>query len=279
MKIQNKIIKASGEEVDFDESKLRSSLQKSGADTDTVNDIVSQITQTLHPRINTKEIYTHAYELLYQKKNSFGAKYKLKKAIFELGPTGFPFEKFIGAIIETMGYSVQVGVLIDGNCVKHEVDVLAKKGNIIKVIECKYHSDQTRKCDVKVSLYIHSRFEDIKRKQVNISGNENLDFQGWIYTNTKFTVDALQYGKCIGLNLISWNYPQNNGLKELIDKSGLHPITCLGSISIKEKEEILSKGVVLCKSIQENKNLLNSIGISKKRQNKINKEIEDLCFI
>lgn len=38
----------------------------------------------------------------------------------------------------------------------------------------------------------------------------------------KFTEDAIQYGLCMGLNLVAWNFPIKENLKSMIDDSGLY---------------------------------------------------------
>lgn len=60
----------------------------------------------------------------------------------ELGPSGFPFEKFISEILKFQGFAVQVGVIVEGHCVKHEIDVVAEKGEEHFMIECKFHNTQ-----------------------------------------------------------------------------------------------------------------------------------------
>ncbi|HLR91356.1 MAG TPA: hypothetical protein VK040_10390 [Balneolaceae bacterium] len=73
-----------------------------------------------------------------------------------------------------------------------------------------------------------------------------------VYTNTRFTSDAIQYGKCVGLLLTSWDYPRGNGLKDRIDKSGLHPLTALTTLTKAEKTKLLDEGIVLCKELHGN---------------------------
>jgi hypothetical protein len=113
----------------------------------------------------------------------------LKRAIFDLGPSGFPFEHFIGELFAHQGYDVEVGVILDGACVGHEVDVLATKSTI------------------QVPLYIDSRFRDIRNASPDRAA----------------TIDALQYGACAGLHLADWDSPREGSLKMRIDGSGLHP--------------------------------------------------------
>jgi hypothetical protein len=283
MKIKdlNRIIitKSSGDLVDFDEKKLRFSLQRSKADTLVIEDIISEIKNQLYPNIKTKEIYKKAFELLKKYSRPTAARYKLKKAIMELGPTGFPFEQFVGALFRKDGYIVNVGVMVQGKCVTHEVDVIAEKNEEIIMVECKFKIDQNAQNNVKVPLYIHARFNDIADHWNNQSFNKSPITKGWIVTNTRFTTDALQYGNCSGLTLIGWDYPKKGSLKDRIDKSGLHPITCLTSITIQEKKKLLDLDTVLAIDLCKNEHLLVEIGITNSsKQQLIIAEAKALCL-
>lgn len=272
------VTKGSGEEVLFDEMKLINSLARSGASSKVIEAILIEVKALLYPGIKTKEIYKKAFAILRKSSGPYAARYKLKKAVIELGPTGYPFERFIAEILKSQGYKTQVGVIVSGNCVDHEVDVVAENEKERLMIECKFHTDEGRSCDVKVPLYIQSRFKDIESKWLYQGGENNKIYTGCIYTNTRFTKDAIQYGKCIGLKLVSWNYPQNRGLKDLIDLAELHPITCLTSITKQEKEELLLQEKVLCGDLRSDPDVLNLIGISAKRQKVILKEATDICL-
>lgn len=256
MKKTIKIIKHSGDVVAFDVDKLINSLKRSQANDELIQQIVAQVENQIYDGMTTKKIYQMAFKLLKGKSRVSASKYKLKKALMELGPTGFPFEKFVGKILEREGFDTKVGVIVQGNCVQHEVDVIAQKDNNHYMIECKYHSDQGRFCNVKIPLYIHSRFLDVEKQWENQKGHEAKLHKGGVYTNTRFTSDAIQYGKCVGLLLTSWDYPKDNGLKDRIDKSGLHPLTALTTLTKAEKTKLLDEGIVLCKELNENPGLL-----------------------
>jgi hypothetical protein len=271
------IIKSSGEKVKFSLTKLRNSLKRTGADDLIVNQILDKVRDELYQGITTKEIYNRAFAMLKTKQNAFASRYKLKKAIYELGPTGFPFEHFISEVLKHSGYTTEVGAILQGKCVSHEVDVLAHKGAQSTVIECKFHSEQGLNCNVKVPLYIHSRYQDIKENWHQLTKNDSSLQPGWVVTNTRFTEDALQYGKCCGLYLISWDYPSNNGLKDRIDRLGLYPITVSTLLTQREKQFLISRSVVLCKMLINDKFYLDHLGISDSRKTRILKEIENLC--
>lgn len=271
------IIKSSGEKVKFSLNKLRLSLKRTGADKQTIDQIINNVRDELYQGISTKEIYNRAFALLKKKKSYLASKYKLKKAIYELGPTGFPFERFVSAILKYSGYTTEVGKILQGKCVTHEIDVFAQKNNETTIIECKFHSEQGLKCNVKIPLYINSRYQDVKTHWDANPKNETTLTQGWLVTNTRFTEDALRYGNCCGLYLLSWDYPKDNGLRNRIDRLGLYPITVSTLLTQREKQFLLTRNVVLCRQLISDKFYLDHLGVSEIRKEKILDEISQLC--
>ena len=271
------IVKSSGKKVKFSLHKLSKSLKRTGADEDTVNKILDKVRDELYQGISTKEIYNRAFVLLKKKNSYLASKYKLKKAIYELGPTGFPFEYFISAVLKNSGYITEVGKILQGKCVSHEVDVIAHKNNETTVIECKFHSQQGYNCNVKVPLYINSRYQDIKTHWDTNKKNNTILKPGWVVTNTRFTEDAIKFGKCIGLYLLSWDYPENDGLKDRIDRLGLYPITTSTLLTNREKQFLLSREIVLCRDLIGDVFFLDHLGISESRKKRILEELEQLC--
>ncbi|MFO8146837.1 MAG: restriction endonuclease [Bacteroidota bacterium] len=279
MTIKNlQITKASGDKDVFSVEKVKASLRKSGADEEVINHIIGILEDELYDGISTKEIYNRAFNLLKKKNRSFASRYKLKNAIYELGPTGFPFEKFIAAILKNSGFKVEVGKILQGNCVTHELDVIAVKDKVKNLIECKFHTEPGKACDVKIPLYIHSRFRDIQN-HLDKKHPDTPAFKGWVATNTRFTEDAKKYGKCVGMNLLSWDLPKGNALKDRIDHTGLYPITVSTLLSSREKQFLLSRDVVLCKELIDDKFYLDHLGISEGRKSRIFKEMEMLCEV
>lgn len=271
------ILKSSGEKVKFSFEKLRNSLKRTGAEHNIVEDILHVVKDELYQGISTKEIYNRAFALLKKKKSYLASKYKLKKAIYELGPTGYPFERFIAAVLKYSGYDTQVGKILQGKCVSHEIDIIAHKNNETTIIECKFHSEQGLNCNVKIPLYINSRYLDVKAHWNSNRRNESTFTKGWVVTNTRFTEDAILYGNCCGLYLLSWDYPKNDGLKDRIDRLGLYPITVSTLLTNREKQFLLSREVVLCRDLIGDAFYLDHLGVSHIRKEKILHEINQLC--
>jgi hypothetical protein len=273
------IVKSSGENVKFSEDKLRNSLTRTGAEPFVIDQIIERVQHELYEGISTKEIYNRAFALLKRKKSSLASKYKLKKAIYELGPTGFPFERFVAAILKYSGYDVKVGSILNGECIQHEIDVVAHRENTTTIVECKFHGEQSLNCNVKIPLYINSRYQDVKAYWNLNKQNETELKEGWVVTNTRFTKDALLYGECAGLYLIGWDYPLNDSLKDRIDRLKLYPITVSTLLTKREKQFLLSRDLVLCRELLQDKFYLDHLGISETRKKKILQEITQLCAI
>jgi len=270
-----KVIKASGEKAQFSIERVAESLRRSGAKDDLVKNTLEKLKTELYDGISTKEIYNRAFSLLRKGNKTSASKYKLKTAIYELGPTGFPFEKFIASLLGHSGYKTETGKIYQGKCVTHEIDVVAKTDTKLILIECKFHN-AGRNSNVKTPLYIDSRFRDIKNYRKNHENKLTFE-EGWVVTNTRFTKDAIEYGKCSDLKLLSWDYPKGESIKDRIDKLGLYPITVSTLLSEREKIFLLSRDVVLCRDLVNDTFYLDHLGVNNPRKGRILKEMEELC--
>jgi len=274
-----KIQKYNGDYEVFSFQKLEDSLLKTGASTHKIERIIAELKPQLYDGIKSKEVYKKAYKLLKKANKIYASKYSLKRAIFDLGPTGYPFEKLIGALLREKGFQTQVGVILPGACVTHEIDVFATKENVSYAIECKFHSSSNTISNVKVPLYINSRFLDIQQEWNKNPENKSFLKQGWLITNTRFSEDAIKYGKCIGLTLMSWDYPKNKGIKDHISHYGLYPITALTLLTKREKKILIDNNIILTKEIIENKQQLENLGFSENKVTKITEQALQLCSV
>ena len=272
-----RVKKSNGELVPFEEEKLRTSLARAGAEPATIDFIIGEVEDIMHDGITTKKIYQTAFSKLKKESTTTAARYKLKRAIRELGPSGYPFEQYVGELLRDKGYSVEVGVLVNGACVSHEVDVLGDQEKRRVAVECKFGNSKDKKLDIKVILYIHSRFQDIVKRWEEMPEHTGKEFQGWVVTNGYFSSDAIEYGNCVGLRLIGWNYPERGNLKDMIDVCHMHPITSLTSLKKREKDTLIGKGIILCRDLLNREDLFEEMGFSNFRRRKALDEIVGLC--
>ena len=271
------VIKSTGERERFSLTKLRRSLERSGADKETIEMVVSHIIPELHDGMKTSAIYKHAYSILKKSKYPVAIRYSLRKAVMELGPSGFPFEKYVAEVLRRKGYRAQTGVILPGFCVSHEVDVLMEKDNRHIFAECKFHNQQGIKTDVKVALYVHARFLDLQKGHDMKEGAVPKIHEGWLITNTKLTLDAIDYANCAGLTIIGWDYPEQGNLQDLILETGVHPLTFLSTLSQSDKNSLLEQGIVMCRDLKNSPAPLKSIGFSDEQIKNVVSEIDKVC--
>jgi len=145
--------------------------------------------------------------------------YPLKDSLYRLD--GKEFEWYVARLLELEGYEIEKkdGMTLKGECINHEIDILAKKEDIVYVIECKHHDDIKILTDITATLKHYARYLDVKylfKKSIPM-----------LVTNTKFTPPSIRYSRCKGMVLLGWNVPKNNGINSIIEKHKAYPLTML----------------------------------------------------
>lgn len=270
------IMKVDGNMEPFDHRKLRHSLKRSDASDAVIEDIVAKVDAWIIEGASTTDIYRYARSLLKGMHKTAAVKYSLRRALFNLGPTGFPFEDFLGQLFHAQGYETKTGVIIRGRCVEHEIDLIAYKKDHCFIAEAKFHAYPGIKSDLQVALYSHARFQDLKG--MRLSSSEPCEIvDSYIITNTKFTNVAIEYAKCVGIKVLSWNYPKEKTLQDHIEEAGIYPITALTSLSVQGKRLLLENGIILCKEMAKKRDLLRSLGFAPGKIETMIEESVNIC--
>ncbi len=269
------ITKADGTREAFDDHKLLSSLARAGADHASAQVIADQVKAELFDGISTQEIYRRAFARLRAARHGVAARYSLKRAVWDFGPSGFPFETYLAALLKSEGWETSTDRVIKGACVEHEVDVVAKKGAETLYVEAKFHNSPGFKTDLKTALYVKARMDDIRAAKS--SKGEKGIVLGLLVTNTKFTTHATHYAACAGLDLLSWDEPYGHTLHDRIDKAGLYPITALTTLSRREKTLLMERRIVLCSELADNTRALAEVGVSGAKATATLEEAGALC--
>jgi hypothetical protein len=264
------IVKADGSQEDFSEEKLAASLRRTGAGAHTAERIARTITSSVGATVSSSEIFRKALLMLRREARPAAARYALRRAFLELGPTGHPFEDFVGQLFAAEGWKVSTRNLIQGHCVEHEVDLVAERDNDCLVAELKYHNDASYKTDLKIALYVQARFEDIAK------GAKSRMNRGMLITNTKFTSQAIQYAQCSGMELLGWSYPDEGGLYDRVVASALYPVTTLMSLKQAEKRLLIGQGIVTSALLREHRDVLRTLGIQPERIGEVVAEMDSL---
>lgn len=267
------IVKATGEREEFNPQKLRDSLSRAGASPEAIVSIISQIEEELRDGDSTKEIYRHAFDLLGKGEKPAAARYSLRRAVLELGPTGFPFEQFVAEIFRAKGFETTTDFFAQGECAEHEIDVTAWNDEKLIFVEAKFHNELGVKSDLKIALYVKARWDDLVNVTFDFGRERKLD-EGWLITNTKFSQSAIKYAKCRNMKLVGWNYPEKGNLQDLIEEAHLHPITCLNSSTPSDERLLMQAGIVLCKQARDNPDVLKQAGLSDEKIARMLEEID-----
>jgi hypothetical protein len=243
------VVKQSGDREEYSEEKVRRSMNRVGVPENLKPEVLAHIKEKFqNNEITTNDIFRHILEYLEPRDRKSSLRFNLREAIFQLGPTGFPFEQYLANIFRSMGYTVSTDNIMTGDCVRHEIDLLLEKDGHREIVEVKFHNHHVVKTDVQVALYTYARFLDVKEK--------NKIDNVWLVTNTKLTTDAISYANCKGMPVIAWNYPEKGNLQDLVEEPAMYPITLLNSLSEQEKTRLIEKNIVFCtdllsKSTQE----------------------------
>ncbi len=273
----NKVQKHSGEMIDFEFEKLRFSLSKSGASQIEIEEVIECMNPFIHEGITTKKLYQLAFRQLKKVSGTLAARYSLKRALRDLGPAGYYFEKWTSKFLQSYGYDTLDNKIIEGNAVSHEADVIAKKENELLWIECKFRNTVDAKISVTTPMYLLSRIKDISTKEYHLFEKNEKFTQGWLITNAYLTTDSIAFGEYYGIRMLSWDYPSKKSIKSLIDQKSLYPITCLTTITKREKDYLLEKDCILVSELLENPQLLeNNNVINRRNIQKILKEVKEL---
>lgn len=213
------IIKKNGEREKFNEEKFCNNLINLGLDKEAASKICKKIYEKIPSEISSFQLFKITLNELKKENIGLALKYNLREAIYKLGPTGFPFEKYFGKILAHYGYETFANFWVDGACLNYEIDILAMKDKEKFIIECKYHRDRNIKTDLKTVLYVFGRWVDINEKFPEL--------KPWLVTNTKITSEGIEFANCKKIKITAWKFPENESLEKLIEAKALYPITIL----------------------------------------------------
>lgn len=270
-----RVQKADGTKEFFKVEKLRRSLRRAGANPEEISEIIRDIELRLYDDIRTQEIYRLAFELLRELGSPTATRYSLRRALLGLGPTGFPFELFLARLFEKNGYTTQTGIILNGHCAPHEIDIAAYKKDHSFIGEAKFHSRPGIKTDLQVAMYSYARLLDLRDQKVcqdDICGIKEF----WLITNTKFTSTAEEYANCVGINMLSWDYPRNNNLHDRIQRAGVYPITVLQGLNTQQRLSLMARNIITCAELVENPESLRPMHLSREKTAIVLAEAEKL---
>ncbi len=267
------ITKADGQVVAYDENKVRESMKRAGADSETIDSLMNLISQKMKTRMKSSDLYSLIKSELKKKKPWIAARYDLRNAIIKLGPAGFNFEKYVASVLSAYGYKTKTPHEYQGACIKHEIDVTAEKDGRTAFIEAKFRHDFKANINIKDTLATWARFLDlVDGSKVDLCPHFD---EAWIVTNARFTDQSLKFGHCKNMVMIGWNHPKERSFAHMVDIDALYPLTSIPDISDEELDLFAKSDLMLCKELAESEpeNIESMTGIDINRLG----EIGEMC--
>lgn len=240
------IKKTTGVSEDFTQDKLYNSMRSAGVEHSLAQEVLRMVVHDNNNLVSTDTLHAATSQALIRKNAlAAAARYNLKRAIIDLGPSGYPFEQYIARIFDAYGYTTKTNQMVRGKCIMHEIDVIAKRGNEHYMIECKHHHYAGAKTNAKVALYVYARFLDVLDTWSAQEGTTKDNHRPWLVTNTRASSEAIAYAECMGMKILAWHYPENAGLNQHIENKRLYPITVLPKLSARTKTALLKQDIIL----------------------------------
>lgn len=264
-----RIYKANGDVETYSRAKLYNSLKRTGLSNREASLITNKVGNEVCEGCKTRDIYHKTLKLVKERSSVAAVNYSLKRSLFDLGPTGYHFEQFVGRYFEELGFEIETCLTLQGRWVKHEVDVVAKKNGKRYFAECKFHNRKGIKNDIKTALYVKARWDDLRE------GPEGQNLHGFYLTsNTAFTLDAVTYAEGCGLKLLGVNAPVHESFLDQIKRLHLYPVTSLRRLNKHQKRILLDQKILVAIDLPQHLNALLKLGLTDQEIESILAEIE-----
>ena len=272
------VTKADGTRQLFDREKIIRTCLRMGASRKIAYKIVKEIETQLYAGIRTEKILKLAFDLLRFYRPSINHFLDLRKGL-SLMDSKPEFEKFVQTLLAAHGFEVSSNRLLNGMCVMHEVDGIARKDGLTYFIEAKHHQNYHSPTGLDESRIARAVLEDVIEGYE--LGKSNLKInQAMIVTNTRFSEHAKIYGKCRNILQIGWSSPAKMHLQDLIEKKKAYPLSCIKGLKKSTRIRLINSGIILIKQLMriDVAALSKKTGISKGTLRKVIKKAKTSPF-
>jgi len=258
------VTKADGTKQPFDKQKIINTCLALQATPQQAQSIADKIEARVYEGIPTRKILQMIFRYMKKYRPEIGYQIDLKQALSMLRSRP-DFEIFIGKIFEAMGYEVKTNLILQGKCIEHEIDIVAKKKDETVLIEVKHHANPHTRSGLDVFLQLNSTLEDLREGYKE--GKNDLKFDRAILVcNTKISEHARKYALCRGLEFICWKFPKEWSLERIIEGYKLYPITFLKEVRREEAYKLADAGIVMINQLLDDANKICRVsGIDKQR--------------
>jgi hypothetical protein len=243
------VTKADGSKQLFDREKIVETCQRMGANPKVAVQVAEEIEKNLYEGITTKEILQTIFKLVGLHKPAVKHLFDLKQGISLMEPKP-EFEVFIRVVLAHSGFQVKPNMILKGLCGEHEVDAIAVKDGLTYLVEAKHHRNYHALTGLDESRIARAIIEDVTEGYTSGATKVKID-QAIIVTNTKYSEHAISYGHCRDILQVGWSSPEGFGLRDIVEKYRLYPLSCLRGISTETRLRLVEAGIVLIKQLLE----------------------------
>lgn len=256
------VTKVNGERELFNKQKIYETCKRAGVSERDARRISDEVEKIVYEGISTKELLKAVLKKLDAIEQRHALKYDLRNVVSKLTEED-EFEKYVQHLLIAQGYKTEWNVILKGELVEHQIDIIAEKNNKKYFIECKHHLNPHRFCGLQTVLQTWAAFDDLQK------GGAEFE-KGWLINNTKISEHALRYAKGKNLLLTAWNYPDNDSLRDWIADKGLYPITIL-NVPAGVRKMLKNAGILLLRELIDTEldTLVKKTGIKRKILSKL----------
>ena len=243
------VTKADGSKQLFDEQKIMQTCMRMGANHEEAIKVARQIERRIYEGITTRKILQMIYSLMRKQKPAVKHLFDLKYGI-SLMVSKPEFEAFVRILLVYSGFKVEPNTILRGLCGEHEADAIATKDGLTHFVEVKHHSNYHALTGLDESRIARAILEDVTEGYSQGLTRIKID-RAMIVTNTRYSEHAINYGRCRGILQVGWASPEVFGLRELVEKHRLYPLSCLRGINEKVRLRLVEAGIVVIKQLLE----------------------------
>ncbi len=235
------VTKADGSKQPFEKSKIVRTCLRMKAGKDAAEEIADKMERRLYEGIRTKQILKMIFSYLGEYKPELKHQIGLREAVCLLRPKP-DFEQFIGLLLKTEGYDVEMNRILAGKCIEHEIDAIAKKDNETLYVEAKHHYQPHSYTGVGVFLEAQATLEDLNDDKNNFT-------KAVVVTNAKLSEHAKVYAGCKNIGAMGWRYPEGKSLELMIEDNKLYPVTLIKGLDSTLLARLGDNGIILVEQL------------------------------
>ncbi|MBI5061041.1 MAG: restriction endonuclease [Candidatus Aenigmarchaeota archaeon] len=252
------VIKSDGRREPFSKEKVVATCIRAHTGEKMSKEIANYVEKNIKDGTSTQVIYRMVLDELDKRKSKSSIFLTLRDSVADLPPEAFEF--YAKKILEAYGYRVEWNVIVEGEVIEHQCDLIAEKDGRKYLVECKRHFNPHRFCGLDVGLQVQARLEDVMDGFHD--GKNEHDFTGaWIFTNSKFSEHAKKYALGKNIRMTGWRYDNKIALDNMIEDKKLYPVTMLkADISI--KRTLVSENMLTLDDIIRNEKRLSKKGLA-----------------